>query len=102
MAYDEAIADRIRRALGPRPDVTEKKMFGGVAFLRDGKMFCGIAGDDLMVRERYVFVGAPGCKTVEAVAPWVELAYDHVAELPARRRAAPTRAPRFPRQGKRG
>src|SRR5262245_24310570 len=50
MAYDETLADRIRRAIGPRPDVSEKKMFGGVAFLLDGKMFCGITKDDLMVR----------------------------------------------------
>jgi len=32
MAYDETLADRIRRAVGPRADVTEKKMFGGLAF----------------------------------------------------------------------
>lgn len=50
MADDEALADRIRRAVGPRPDVTEKKMFGGLAFLLGGKMFCGIVKDDLMVR----------------------------------------------------
>lgn len=42
MAYDEALADRIRRVVGPRPDVLEKKMFGGVAFLLDGKMFVGV------------------------------------------------------------
>ena len=56
MAYDEKLADRIRQAVGPRGDVTEKKMFGGLAFLLDGKMFCGIVKDDLMVRvgpERY-------------------------------------------------
>jgi hypothetical protein len=38
MAYDEKLADMIRRAVGPRDDVTEKKMFGGVAFLLDGKI----------------------------------------------------------------
>lgn len=56
MAYDEKLADRVRRALGPRADVTEKKMFGGLAFLVDGKMFVGISNDELMVRvgpERY-------------------------------------------------
>jgi TfoX/Sxy family transcriptional regulator of competence genes len=30
--------------------VTEKKMFGGIAFLLDGAMFCGVSGGDLMVR----------------------------------------------------
>jgi TfoX/Sxy family transcriptional regulator of competence genes len=43
MPYDEALADRIRCVVGPRPDVTEKKMFGGLAVLCGGKMFCGIA-----------------------------------------------------------
>lgn len=38
MAYDEAIAARIRDLLAAEPDVTEKKMFGGLAFLVDGNM----------------------------------------------------------------
>jgi hypothetical protein len=38
MAYDEKLADRIRQAVGPRAEVTEKKMFGGIAFLLEGKM----------------------------------------------------------------
>jgi len=36
MAYDEKLAERIRGALGSRADVTERKMFGGLAFLLDG------------------------------------------------------------------
>ena len=50
MAYDEQLADRARRAVGPRSGVTEKKMFGGLAFMLGGRMFCGIVKDDLMVR----------------------------------------------------
>ena len=50
MAYDEKLADRIRQALGPDDDIEERKMFGGLAFLRAGRMFVGIADDDLMVR----------------------------------------------------
>ena len=97
MAYDEALASRVREVLGTRRGVTEKKMFGGLAFLFHGKMFCGIAKDDLMVRvgpERYeealgrphvrpmdftrrpmkgyVFVGPAECRTRRAIAPWVE------------------------------
>ena len=49
MAYDEKLADRIRRALGPGDDIEERKMFGGLAFLRGGRMFVGITGDDLVV-----------------------------------------------------
>jgi hypothetical protein len=50
MAYDEELANRIRRALAGRRDVTERKMFGGLAFLCQGRMCCGIVGNDLMVR----------------------------------------------------
>lgn len=50
MAYDEELAHRIRRALGDQQDVTERRMFGGLAFLCRGRMCCGIVGDDLMVR----------------------------------------------------
>jgi len=50
MAYDEALASRIRELLRDRRDVTERKMFGGLAFLVTGHMCCGIVGRDLMVR----------------------------------------------------
>jgi TfoX/Sxy family transcriptional regulator of competence genes len=113
VAYDEALAARIRQALRPRVAFTEKEMFGGLAFLLDGKMFCGIVKDDLMVRvgpERYaealakpharpmdftgrpmkgyVFVAAAGCRTGRAVAAWVDRALAF---------ARPTRAGRRPR-----
>jgi TfoX/Sxy family transcriptional regulator of competence genes len=106
MAYDEKLADRVRRAIGPRGEVTEKKMFGGLAFLLDGKMFCGIAKDDLMVRigpdgyetalkeahvrpmdftgrpmKGYVFVGPGGSRTEKAVKEWVDLSAAFVATL---------------------
>jgi len=50
MAYDEALADRIRTALRGRNDVLEKPMFGGLTFMVAGKMACGVVHDDLMVR----------------------------------------------------
>ena len=50
MAYDLLLQRRIQRAVTDREDISEKQMFGGVAFLLDGKMFCGIVKDDLMVR----------------------------------------------------
>jgi TfoX/Sxy family transcriptional regulator of competence genes len=50
MAYDEALAQRIRAALPGIPGLTEKKMFGGIAFLVDGNMACGVSKDSLMVR----------------------------------------------------
>ncbi len=50
MAYDEELAKRIRRALGSRRKFVERRMFGGLAFLYEGRMCCGIVGDDLMLR----------------------------------------------------
>ena len=50
MAYDEALAERVRATLAERDDVTERKMFGGIAFMAHGNMCCGVSGEDLMVR----------------------------------------------------
>jgi TfoX/Sxy family transcriptional regulator of competence genes len=50
MAYDEDLADRAREVMPAGADVTERKMFGGLAFLLNGHMFAGIVGSELMVR----------------------------------------------------
>ncbi|TXS46350.1 TfoX family protein [Streptomyces sp. uw30] len=50
MAYDEGLAQRIRERVGEGTDITEKRMFGGLAFLVHGHMAVGVSGDDLMVR----------------------------------------------------
>jgi TfoX/Sxy family transcriptional regulator of competence genes len=50
MAYDEDMAYRIRAALAGQSGVTEKKMFGGLAFMVNGHMCCGIAKGELMLR----------------------------------------------------
>ena len=50
MAFDLELAARIRHALRDRTDITERRMFGGLSFLRLGKMCCGIVGQDLVVR----------------------------------------------------
>ena len=50
MAYDEKLADRVRGVLEEEDGVTERKMFGGLAFMVRGHMACGIVGDDLMLR----------------------------------------------------
>jgi TfoX/Sxy family transcriptional regulator of competence genes len=44
MAYDDELADRIRRQLGDRADLTEKQMFGGLAFLIGGNMAIAASG----------------------------------------------------------
>ena len=51
MAYDEALAERVRTALGKSREVAEKRIVGGgLGFMRDGKMFVGVMKDDLLVR----------------------------------------------------
>ena len=50
MSYDEGLGERVRDALGDRSDVSEKRMFGGLAFLVRGRMCVGIVKDELMVR----------------------------------------------------
>ena len=50
MAFDEGVAQRIREVLGDRPDIAEKKMFGGIAFMHSGNMCCGVVRDVLMAR----------------------------------------------------
>lgn len=69
MAYNEHLAERIRRALAARHDVEEKKMFGGLCFLVKGKMAAGIVKDELMVRvveSKYVAaLGKPHCREMD-------------------------------------
>ena len=50
MAVDEALAERVREALGGVEGLAEKRMFGGLAFLLNGNMAVGVHGDDLIVR----------------------------------------------------
>jgi len=106
MAYDRALADRIRKSLAGRRGVTEKEMFGGIAFLLRGKMFCGLSNSTLMARvgpdrheealakahvrkmdftgrpmKGYVFVDAPGLRTQKSLASWVTQGLDFVSSL---------------------
>ena len=50
MAYDEGLAQRVRELLDGETEYVEQKMFGGVAYMVQGHMTCGIIGEDLMVR----------------------------------------------------
>ena len=42
MAYDEGLAELLRTDLAGYPDIEEKRMFGGLCFLKDGHMLCGV------------------------------------------------------------
>ncbi len=50
MAYDEELAQRIRDIVSTEPGHDEKGMFGGIAFMLNGNMAVGVAGDEVMVR----------------------------------------------------
>ncbi len=50
MAYDETVADDIRAQIGDHAGLTEKEMFGGIAFMIHGNMAVGVSGNELMVR----------------------------------------------------
>lgn len=69
MAFDEGLADRIRDVVADRLDVTEKRMFGGLAFLVNGNMAVGVHHDDLMVRlpaeEHEAALGEPGARVFD-------------------------------------
>ncbi len=50
MAYNEELAQRMRARLKRKPGMVEKKMFGGIGFLVNGNMACGVNKQDLIVR----------------------------------------------------
>ncbi len=107
MAYDEKLAGRMRKLLVRRKGVAEKRMFGGLAFMLKGKMFCGVLQDDLVLRvgpEKYeaalarphtrpmdftgrpikgfVFVGRGGVRTEKSLSNWLLQALEYAASLP--------------------
>ncbi len=109
MGYDEAVASRVRKALGKIDGVSEKKMFGGLAFMVYGNMCCGVLQDKLMVRvgpEAYrpllskpfahemdftgkpltgfLYVEAKGFSTTKDLNFWVKKSLDYVLGLPAK------------------
>lgn len=50
MPYNKELAKRVRKILSQEKDLTEKRMFGGLSFLLNGRMCCGVLRDDLVVR----------------------------------------------------
>lgn len=70
MAYDENLGARIQQIFHSKKiTVTEKLMFGGVAFMLDDKMCVGVVKDDLMVRvhpdEHDALLQKPGARTMD-------------------------------------
>ena len=82
MAYDEALADRVRDAFDNRPYVVEKKMFGGLGWMVHGNMaVAALGGGDMMVRvakeDGEAFVQEPGAELMvmrgRAMSGWIHL-----------------------------
>jgi TfoX/Sxy family transcriptional regulator of competence genes len=107
MAYDEALAERVRAQLAAEHGLAEKAMFGGIAFLLDGNMAVGLSGDDLMVRvgpegseqalaqphtrpfdmtgrpmKGWILVGPDALRDDAALASWVSQGVDFARSLP--------------------
>ncbi len=109
MACDELLVERIRVLLADQPGVSERRMFGGVCFMVNGNMACGVAGDELMLRlgneltaaaleephtrpmdftgkvlKSMLFVDAAGVETDAELQAWVQRALGFAASLPAK------------------
>ncbi len=108
VAYDEDLANRVRELIAGEPDVTEKKMFGGLAFLVGGNMSVGASGQGgLMVRvepedtdalvtkphvrpfemrgrpmQGWLRVEAEGLRTKRQLEPWVRRGVAYARSLP--------------------
>ncbi|QIL89593.1 TfoX/Sxy family protein [Microbulbifer harenosus] len=50
MSYSEELVEKVRDLLQEKEGLTEKQMFGGLAFMLNGNMACGVVGEELMVR----------------------------------------------------
>jgi TfoX/Sxy family transcriptional regulator of competence genes len=111
MAYDEDLAHRIRELIAGDPDVTEQRMFGGLAFLVAGNMSVAASGQGgLMVRvdpeateglvtkphvrpfemrgramQGWLRVDAEGLRTKRQLEPWVRRGVAYARSLPPKR-----------------
>jgi len=81
MGYDERTAERVRQSLRGRRNVVEKRMVGGLSFMLDGSMCCGVTGDRLMV-----LVDPAGYHTDAALKAWLQRGIDFVSTIPAKSR----------------
>src|ERR687884_2068410 len=111
MAYDEELANRIRELIAGESDLTEQRMFGGLAFLIGGNMSVAASGQGgLMVRvdpdateallgkpharafemrgrqmPGWLRVDAEGIRTKRQLEPWVRRSVAYARSLPAKR-----------------
>jgi TfoX/Sxy family transcriptional regulator of competence genes len=81
MAYDEQLAARVRVLLKGQRALVDKKMFGGLAYMSQGKMFAGVLKDNLAVR-----VGPDGTKRAAQLQPWLARGLEFISGLPVAKR----------------
>ena len=116
MAIDEAMIEKVRKALARIPKVEEKKMFRGITFMVDGKMCLTVGDERIMVRldpelhaaavkrpgaqtvkmkgrdyKGYIYVGPEGWKAKKDFDYWVGLALDFNKKAKASRKAKVSR-----------
>jgi TfoX/Sxy family transcriptional regulator of competence genes len=109
MAYDEDLAGRVRSSLHGTKGLTEKAMFGGIGFLVDGNMACGVHGNRLIVRvgpeahstvlgtshtspfdltgrpmKGWFWVEPAGLNTADALGTWIRQGLQFARTLPAK------------------
>jgi TfoX/Sxy family transcriptional regulator of competence genes len=109
MAFDESLADRIRKGLGRKKGVEEKKMFGGLGFLLNGNMLVGVWKESMIVRvgpdgyedallephvkefditgrpmKGWVMVESEGVQDEAQIKAWIQRAVMFVGKLPAK------------------
>jgi TfoX N-terminal domain len=111
VAYDEALAERIRELIGREPKLSEQKMFGGLAFLIGGNMAIAASGqggilvhvdpeesDELVAKTEaypmemrgrdmkgWLRVAPEHVSTKRQLAKWVEIGGTYARSLPAKR-----------------
>ncbi|MCP5118939.1 MAG: TfoX/Sxy family protein [bacterium] len=114
MVYDEGLAQRLREGLRSHDSVApesvvEKKMFGGLGFMVQGNMCCGVSGEELMLRvgraayeealarpharpmdftgkpmRGFVYVDEAGFESDEDLTGWLDLSVRFTLSLPAK------------------
>ena len=95
MAYDEGLAQRLREALSHEDGLTERRMFGGIAFMLDGNMAVGVSSDEALARPHarvfdlsgrpmkgWVLVAPDGAADDADLAGWLTLGVSFARSLP--------------------
>ena len=109
MAYDATLTARIRHIVAGHPAIVEKKMFGGLSFILQGNMACGVHGTDLIIRlapsdmdaalakpgarpfdltgrpmKGWLMVAGDACTDDAVLQTWVEQSVTFAQSLPAK------------------